>query len=261
MLRGPLRLGGTDVGGLEDGTEKALGGDRMIADELPVAEHHAAEILRPWLVRAYVEDHAADLASAQFLRFGRGGKKSIDFPCAEQRHGVAGTRDPMDVLLGVEPDLRRHERQIQVITRAEPPNADPLAFQVADGADGLMREHLVAAGMHARQRRDRLAGIQMRGDPCSVLKVEVDFAAPDGRRRRRHRADIGEPFRAQQFLGDVHGREADRTVTGQPDRSRFRRPLVGKGCPGTKDAGRTGRGQGGEKIAARLSDLHSMPPV
>ena len=33
-LRGPLRLGGADVGGLEDGTQKALGGDRMIADEL-----------------------------------------------------------------------------------------------------------------------------------------------------------------------------------------------------------------------------------
>jgi hypothetical protein len=101
-----------------------------------------------------------------------------------------------------------------VITRAEPPDSDPLAFQVADGSDGLMREHLVTPGMHARQRRDRLTGIQMRGDPRSVLKVEVDFAAPDPRRWRRHRADIGKPFRAQHFLGDIHGREADRTGIG-----------------------------------------------
>jgi hypothetical protein len=100
----------------------------MVADEIPVAEHHAAEILRPGLVRGYIDDHASDLASAQFLRFGRGGKKSIDFFRGEQRHGVAGTRYPEDVLLGVEPDLRRHEGQIQVITRAEPPNADPLAL-------------------------------------------------------------------------------------------------------------------------------------
>ena len=193
---------------------------------------------------SYVEDHVADLASAQFLRFGRGGKKSIDFPCGEQRHGVAGTRDPVDVLLGVEPDLRRHERKIQVPTRAEARNANSLALQVADGSDGLVREHLMAPGMHARQRRERLAGIQLRGDPCSELKVEVDFAAPDRRRRRRYMADIGEPFRAQQILGDVHGREADRTVTGQPDRGGFRRPLVGERCPGAKHARGAGRGQG-----------------
>ena len=118
-----------------------------------------------------------------------------------------------------------------MITRAEPPNADPLAFQVADGSDGLMREHLVAPGMHARQRRDGLAGIQMRGDPRSILKIEVDFAAPYRRRRRRYIADIGEPFRAQQILSDVHGREADRTVTGQPD-------VVVSGGPSSASAAR-----------------------
>ena len=37
LLRGPLRLGGADVVGLEDGAQDALGGDRMTADELCVS--------------------------------------------------------------------------------------------------------------------------------------------------------------------------------------------------------------------------------
>ena len=36
-LRGPLRLGGAEVGSLEDGAQVALGGDRVVADEVPVA--------------------------------------------------------------------------------------------------------------------------------------------------------------------------------------------------------------------------------
>jgi hypothetical protein len=142
--------------------------------------------------------------------------------------------------LGVEPDMRRHEREIQVPTRAETLNADSLALQVAEGSDGLVREHLMAPGMQARQRRDRLAGIQLRGDPCSELEVEVDFAPPDCRGRQRYIADLGEPFRVQQILGDVHGREADRTVTGQPNRGHLRRPLLGERCAGSKNPRRAG---------------------
>ena len=58
-------------------------------------------------------------------------------------------------------------------------DADPLALQVADGLDRLMREQLVAPGMHARQRRDRLAGVDLVGDPCCGLEVEVDVAPCD----------------------------------------------------------------------------------
>ena len=147
-----------------------LGGDRMIADELPVSHQHAAEVLRPWLVRGRVEDHATDLAGAQLLRLGGKREKRIDFPLDEQLHGeqphrVAGrTLDPFDVLVRVEPDIRRHDRHVAVFARAQDIDADLLALQVADGADGLVREQLEASGMHARQRRDRHAGIQAEDD-------------------------------------------------------------------------------------------------
>ena len=63
---------------------------------------------------------------------------------------------------------------------AERLDADALALQVADGADGLVREQLVAAGMHAGQRRDRLAGVQMAAIQAAVASsVEVDLAACD----------------------------------------------------------------------------------
>ncbi len=75
-----------------------------------------------------------------------------------------------------------------------------------------MREQLVAAGMHARQRRDRLAGIHPRDDPCRGLQGEVDLAAFDSRRHPEI-ADVGEPFRAQQLLGDLSRREADGSAT------------------------------------------------
>src|SRR5262245_62869795 len=45
--RSPFRVGGADVSGLEDGSQKALGGDRMVLDKVPGTVQHAAEVLRP----------------------------------------------------------------------------------------------------------------------------------------------------------------------------------------------------------------------
>ena len=71
-----------------------------------------------------------------------------------------------------------------------------------------MREQLVAAGMHPRQRHDRLAGIEMGGDHQRGVQVEVELTAGDGIGGRvRDEADIGEAFRAQQILGDGDRRE------------------------------------------------------
>ena len=121
-------------------------------------------------------------------------------------------------------------------------DADPLALQVADGADRLVREQLVAAGMHARQRRDRHAGIQATDERCREVEAEVDLAAcrPSARREAAcdgHIADIGEAFRAQQVLGDVpRARRRCSASTAQPDRGRFRRRLRRRAI-----AGRQGR--------------------
>ena len=114
---------------------------------------------------------------------GSGGKpeKDIDFPFGEQLHGGFARTwgDPGDVLVRVEPDVGGHHRDIQVAAGAERPDAHPLALQVADGSDGLVREQLVAPGMHARQRRDRLAGIEKPNDPCAGVHAKVSFTACD----------------------------------------------------------------------------------
>jgi hypothetical protein len=83
-----------------------------------------------------------------FLKFTREGKQGIDFLFGEQRHEVAiGTGNSVDVLARVESDLRRHDREEQVPARAEITDADPLALQVTDGSDGLIRERLETSGM------------------------------------------------------------------------------------------------------------------
>ena len=149
--------------------------------------------------------------------------------------------------------------------RAQDIDADLLALQVADGSNGLMREQLEAAGMHTRQHRDRHAGIQAKDDPCREEEAEIELAAPDicveGARLRGHVADIGEPLRAQQVLGDVPGRDAD----GGSRRSRI---VVVSGGPSSASVLRAPRtpaapaaDSAGQEIAADLHDLHQKSPV
>ena len=91
---------------------------------------------------------------------------------------------------------------------------DSLALQLADGADGLVREQLVAAGMNTRQRRDRASRhpCGRRAVPANVLAKWISPRATSSGMVKdsgdRHVADIGEAFRAQQVLGHQQRREA-----------------------------------------------------
>ena len=78
----PVRLRGADIGSLQDGAQISLGGDRMRAHELAVAERDAAEILGPRPVRDSIEDHATDLARTQLLRLGGKPRNASTFPSA-----------------------------------------------------------------------------------------------------------------------------------------------------------------------------------
>ena len=55
-------------------------------------------------------------------------------------------------------------------------DADAPALQVADAADRLAREQLVAAGMQAGERGERQAGIRL-DDRAGEAGAEVDLAA------------------------------------------------------------------------------------
>ena len=80
-------------------------------------------------------------------------------------------------MFGVEPDVRRHDRYIEVRSRAgHIGDADPFALQVGDGSDALMHEQLEAPGMHTCNYRDRHIGIKATDGPWRKHETEVDLA-------------------------------------------------------------------------------------
>jgi hypothetical protein len=84
---------------------------------------------------------------------GSGGnpKKSVHLPFGEQLHEPGrGAGDPVDVLVRIEPDLRRHRHEQEVSARAPPIDAELSPLEVTEGPDRLVREQLVTTRMHAR---------------------------------------------------------------------------------------------------------------
>src|SRR6516162_980915 len=77
-------IAGAKLRSLENGTQRALGGDRVLPHVIPVAPEHAAEILGPGTVRQRADDHMAGMPRAQFLGFGRKPQEGIDLPLCEQ---------------------------------------------------------------------------------------------------------------------------------------------------------------------------------
>jgi hypothetical protein len=98
-----------------------------------------------------IEDHATELARAQLVRLGRKCEKGFDLPFGEHLQRVGGGYDdPVDVLVGIEPDLRDHDREELMSARAVPLGDAYLpALQVTDGTNWLPHEELIAPGMHA----------------------------------------------------------------------------------------------------------------
>src|SRR4029077_16834962 len=83
----PRRIADAEIGRLEDGPQYALGRDRIPPDEVPVAAQHAAIVLGPWTIDGTIDDHMADLAGAQLLRFGRKAEPRVDFSVSAKLHG------------------------------------------------------------------------------------------------------------------------------------------------------------------------------
>jgi hypothetical protein len=108
--------------------------------------------------------------------------------------------------------------------RGQSLDADAPALQVADVADRLAREQLVAAGVQAGERGQRQAGVQLIDDGAAETRAEVHVAARDHLRRaetafRFDVAHVDEAFGAQERLGHVHWGETmevvnDRRIAG-----------------------------------------------
>jgi hypothetical protein len=241
-----------------------------------VSDQRTAEVLGPWPVHGHVDDDATDLAPAQFGKFRHECQIRIDPALDEKldraRNVIRG--NPAEILLGVEPDMRGHDRHVQLLGRAAPlVESDLFALEVSEGSDVLLHEQLEAAGVHTSKHRQRNAGIEVTNRPWCEPETKVEFATFERFRIRRavfdeDIADISEALGSEQVLRDVKGRGAQRVLSdpayyqrrrvldADPDCGRLRRPLVGERPSRSKDPCGAGRGQGGEKIPASLNDLH-----
>jgi len=137
----------------------------------------------------------------------------------------------------------------------------PPALQIADGADRLAREQLVATHMQAAERRQRQAGIQLMHDRTGEVDAEIQVALLDhlhlgDTQAGCQKLNVREALGTYERLDHIHRSETDGRRLPQADRGDLRRPLGGERFSSAKDAGGAGRGHDGEKIAARLYDRH-----
>src|SRR5215813_2157208 len=156
LPRDALRLGGAEIRRFEDGTNHALGRDRIVSDIIAVARQYAAKVLRPRAVERAVEDDAPDTLGAQLLRTRRKAEDGVDLALGEQllwRNGVAG--DPANVPAGVDTDVGGDDGQEQMLGRSQGSDTHGLTLEVSNPVKLALHEQFPASDMHAGDRRYR----------------------------------------------------------------------------------------------------------
>src|ERR1044071_4778350 len=150
----------------------------MLAYKLPVACKHAAEVLRPGPVDGAVDDHASDVASAQFLWLRWKAEEGVDLALREKLFWRGRlVRDPVDVLQGIKPDMSRHGSQEDVRRAAKPLHAHALAFEIRNAVNAFVSEQLKATWMHPRNDRNGFACVDRNHQRRRKVHAEVDLAA------------------------------------------------------------------------------------
>src|SRR5713101_4287140 len=156
QLCGAVRLEGTDVGGLQERTQRPLGGDRVLPHEVAVAGHEAAKVLGPRAVHGTVHDRVPDLPRPKLLRDRRKAHEGIDLLLGQERYRLGGRmQDPIDVRVGVQAHILCHAGHEEMMITPLLGDSHGLPLQVADGPHPLRPKQLVAADVHAPQEDDR----------------------------------------------------------------------------------------------------------
>src|SRR5262245_690872 len=256
----PLRFERADVGGLQDGAQRALGGHRVLTDELLVADHHATEVLGPRPVGRGIEEHVADLLGARVLSLGRKRHKRVDLSRRQEpwQFGKRMNR-PVDVLVGIESDVGCHGGKEDVGARAERGNGDPFPLQVPDGPDTFLSEHFDAADMNAGQEDHRLIGVDPENHRRTKEHRDIGLARPQcglGRPQTPFDVlDIAEALALEKLFRHVLRRLAQLRPPYEPDPGRFRRGFGARGLRGRSE--QTCQRKAAHEFPAGLSHLPS----
>src|SRR5262245_56756604 len=231
--RGRLRLAGTQVRGLQQRPQHALRRDGMLADELPVALDHTAEVLRPRPVRRHRHDDVTDLPGAQFLRLGGEDDEDVDLPLYEWLHVRVGwVHDPLDVAGWIQSDVGDHGGEKEVGGRAQPPHSNPLALKLPDRTERLSGDDLHATDVDTGQYDARMGRVERDGKWRGEVQAEIRLArgelprtvnAGDG----GNVAHLAEAFGPEQCLGHGHGSRTDTWELKEGDPGRLGRWLRG----------------------------------
>src|SRR5205085_4856014 len=118
--------------------------------------------------------------------------------------------NPLNVLFGVEPDMRENRGQVHMLAGAQCLHADTFSFEVGDAVNSFVPEQFEAADVHASQIDNWLARIDCDDVRTCVIHAEINVSGGDcrhqlGTRDRRDIFNFTKAFRTQQFLGGVLG--------------------------------------------------------
>jgi hypothetical protein len=164
-----------------------------------------------------------NLLGPEFLGFGRKAEVGIDLPLREQLDRFAASMgDEGDVFLGIQPDIGGYARDEDVAAGIQHRDRHRFPFQVADRADAVGPEELIAADMAACQHGDRIPGVdaadELRGE------VHVDVRLPGGQRLldafrplRLKVVHLREPLTSEEFLSHVLHALTNTGGLDQPD--------------------------------------------
>src|SRR5262249_19164113 len=147
---------GADVGRLQYGADCALGGYGILARELPMGGHHAAEVLRPWLVGGGVEHQLPDLLGLGLLWLRRESQEGMHLAGGKESYRLlAGMLYPIDVLRRIEADVPGDDGQDQVRTASERGHRHGPPLEIADRPDSVGPEELITPDMYPGQDDER----------------------------------------------------------------------------------------------------------